>query len=101
MTVLFSIYCGTDTNGHDVNAEAIVKDLASRFFPDGHSIREESGRYLMRSTGETVDEKTLVVTWFGDADSSDKVYKFAIAVKNQTFQESVLVSKQHANIDFV
>lgn len=101
MMTLFSIYCGTDTNGWYVNVEAIIKELASEFFPDGHSIREESGRYLMRTTGKVIDEDTLVVSWFGDANSSDKVYEFAAAVKNQTFQESVLVSRQPVEIDFV
>lgn len=99
MTKLFSIYCGTDTNGHDVDSPAIVKELAAKFFPHGHSIREESGRYLMQTTGQVVDELTLVVTWLGD--DVNKVRKFAGAVKEQTFQESVLVCQQPVEFDFV
>lgn len=101
MTALFSIYCGTDTNGHDVNAEAIVKELAAEFFPDGHSIREESGRYLMRATGKVIDEKTLVVSWITDGDADTKVREFAGKVKTLTFQESVMVVKQSVDADFV
>ena len=97
MTVRYSFYCGLDTNGHDVDARAIVEDLAAQFFPDGHSIREERGRYLMRTTGEVINEDTLVVTWLCmDSDKligvgHKKANGFAAAVKDQTYQESVLV----------
>lgn len=107
MTVRYSFFCGLDTNGHDVNARAIVEDLAAQFFPDGHSIREERGRYLMRTTGEVINEDTLVVTWFCTdqqkliGEGHTKAASFAAAVKDQCYQESVLVVTEHVDAVFV
>ena len=97
MTVRYSFYCGLDTNGHDVDARAIVMEAAADFFPDGHSIREEKGRYLMRTTGEVIDEDTLVVTWMCTdqqkliGEGHKKAAAFVSVVKDQCYQESVMV----------
>ena len=97
MTVCYQIYCGLDSNGFEVNTEALVYKLASKYFPDGYSVREEQGSWLSRETGETIREKTLVVTWYvTDHDklagqAHKQVSRFAGAYKTHGYQESVLV----------
>lgn len=100
MSTRYEITCGLDTNGHDVDANQIARDLAAEIFPDGHTIIEATGRYLMRSTGEVIDEPTLIVVWMatdaqkGNGEAHAKVNAFARAFKNQAFQESVMITTQ-------
>ena len=100
--IQFEIYCGLDTNGHQVDARALVAELAVKYFPDGHSIREETGRWARRDhygpTSDVITEQTLVVTWLyspvsghSHAKAKEIVGRFAVDYKNQAFQESVLL----------
>ena len=97
-TQRFSFYLGTDTNGHDVDAIKLAYDLANQYFPHGHSIREEEGRWM----GEhgSVTELTIVVTWLASAEQTAtgeadrKASLFAGAYKTQAFQEAVMIERQ-------
>mgnify|MGYP001490444042 CR=1 FL=1 len=94
MTIKYEIYCGLDTNGHNVNAHQLVLDLALEHFPNGHSFNVQTGRWRLNSTGEAVTEQTVVVTWLAghdEIDASARVGKFARAYKDQAFQEAVMV----------
>jgi len=103
MTVQFSVYCGLDTNGHDeVDARQTVLDLALKYFPDGHSISEHTGRWARRDsygpTSDVITEQTLVVDWIYSpvstmslAHARNLVSRFAGAYKEACFQESVLL----------
>jgi len=94
----FEFYLGTDTNGHDVNAIQLAYDLAAEYFPNGHSIREEDGRWMGQDG--PVDELTLVVSWMAEAPlvasgEADRLSsRFAGAYKDGAFQEAVLVQRQ-------
>jgi hypothetical protein len=100
--IQFEIYCGLDTNGHDVDAKQIAYNLALKYFPDGHSIREETGRWARRDhygpTSEVITEQTLVITWSFSpvsghslAKAREIVGRLAKTFKDQAFQESVMV----------
>lgn len=103
--IKFEFFLGTDTNGHDVDGIKLAYDLAAQFFPAGHSIREEEGRW-MGAVG-VIDELTVVVTWLvadelihsGEADRIAS--RFAGAYKTAAFQESVLVERQTVDAFFV
>ena len=111
MATEFKIYCGSDTNGHDVDAKQLALNLAVKFFPDGHTIGEELGRWALRDhfgpTSEIVTEKTIVISWIatdqematGSADSL--VRACASAYKTAAFQQSVLVTRQTIDADFL
>ena len=97
-TQRFSFYLGTDTNGHDVDAIKLAYDLAGEYFPHGHSIREEEGRWM----GEqgSVTELTIVVTWLAESgqvitgEADRKASRFALAYKDLAFQEAVMIERQ-------
>lgn len=100
MTIRYTFYCGTDTNGHDVDGRQLAYDLAADFFPAGHSTREEQGRWQ----GEvgTVDELTVVVTWLtDDMNHHATASNFAAAYKDMAWQESVMVLKETVDAAFV
>lgn len=111
MTTSFQIFCGTDTNGRNVDAKKIALDLALKYFPDGHSIREETGRWAIRDhfgpTSEIVTESTIIISWFatdqeiatGSAESL--VNRLAADFKAQAFQQSVLITRQNLDASFV
>jgi len=95
--IKFQFYLGTDTRGKLTEQAAIqlAYDLAADHFPNGHSIREEEGRW----TGEqgSIQEVTVVVSWLTEDASSktdQRAARFAAAYKDGAYQEAVLVEKQ-------
>ena len=93
----FQFYLGTDTHGKMTEQAAIklAYDLAARHFPNGHSIREEEGRWLGQQG--PIEEVTVVVTWLveGEHVAHDRqASRFAGAYKEAAYQEAVLVEKQ-------
>ena len=102
----FEFFLGTDTNGHDeVDAIKLAYDLAAEYFPNGHSIREEDGRWMGQEG--PVEELTIVVSWMAEAPlvasgEADRLSsRFAAAYKNGAFQEAVLVQRQAIDAFFV
>ena len=99
MTAKFTFYCGTD-NTQGVDARQLAYDLAVDFFPRGHSVREETGRWL----GENgpIEETTVVVTWLSDDPEAPRTaYSFAGTYKDMAWQESVIVTQEQVDGDFV
>ena len=95
---LISIYCGLDTNGHDdIDARAVALELAAKWLPFGHTIIEATGRW----SGQvgTVDEPTLIIQVFADRDSEARA--LAGEFKNRCFQESVAITRQEIEADFI
>jgi len=112
MTTEFKIFCGLNTNGHDgVDSRALVKKLALKYFPEGHSIAEETGRWALRDeqgpTSNVITEQTLVVTWISsktyraDKEAELLVGRFAGAYKAKAFQESVLITRRQIDCFFI
>ena len=105
--IKFSFYLGTDTRDRMTEQAAIkmAYDLASRHFPNGHSIREEDGRWM--SQEGPVDELTIVVSWMAEAslvvsgEADRRASQFAAAYKDGAFQEAVLVQRQTVDTFFV
>lgn len=105
MTTQYTITCGLDTNGHDVDARQIALDLAAEFFPHGHTIREVNGRWM--SANGPVDEPSLEIVWM--ATDAQKLNGEAHALVNQVagqykvraFQEAVMVTTQEVYAVFV
>ena len=99
MTTEFKIYCGTDANGHDVDARQLALDLAAKYFPLGHTITEELGRWTT-ADGTIVTEPTIVITWIASAElvqtnqADGTVGRCAGEYKNLAFQEAVLVTRR-------
>jgi hypothetical protein len=106
MTTQFQIFCGTDTNGHDVDARQLALDLAAKYFPLGHSITEQLGRW-QTADGTIVTEPTIVITWIASAElvrtneADGAVSRLAGEYKNLAFQEAVLVTRQELDAIFV
>ena len=98
---VYRIYCGTDTNGHDVDGKQLALDLAAKNFPNGHTVFYADGRW----TGEVgvINEQTVVIEYLAHsaAEGDKKVGKFAFEYKNQAYQESVLVTKREQDAFFV
>lgn len=96
MTIRYTFYCGTDTNGHQSATEArqLVLELACAFFPNGHSVREEQGRW--QSSEGPVDESTMVVTWCCSEGPEHQrtASNFAATYKDMAWQESVMIVKE-------
>ena len=108
MTIQFEIYCGLDANGHDVDTRALVERLALKYFPDGHSIRSELGRYAFRDhygpTNDVITEETLVVTWLVSeavTNADNLVGRMAGDYKNLAYQESVMISRREVDAIFI
>ena len=111
MTTEFKIYCGTDTNGHDVDARQLALDLALKFFPDGHTITEELGRWALRDhygpTSEIVTEPTIVISWIASdeqvqtGEAEGKVSRCAADFKFFCYQESVLITRREIDAIFI
>ena len=113
MTIQYQIFLGTDTNGrmpegYDLspatpNAQAAARqlafDLAAFYFPGGHSIREEMGRWKS-ANGACVTERTIVITWLSSAEQDlngqgqKAVCDCAAEYKIRAYQEAVLVTEQ-------
>ena len=105
MTRVYRIYCGTDTNGHDVDGDQVARDLAAECFPNGHTIYEATGRWA--GDVGVIDEATVIVEWLAtdqqvsDGTAHKVVANFAGAYKREAFQESVLVMFNDVNAAFV
>lgn len=92
----FKIFCGTDTNGNDVNATAYAHNLAAKYFPNGHTVYNATGRWM----GEVgvIDEPTIVVEVITEDTGSDAerirqaVQSFAGDYKFFCYQESVMIT---------
>ena len=100
--IRYTFFLGTDTNGFDVDAEAIALELAAKYFPLGHSIRHETGRWQTQQG--PVTEETIVVTWLAENDSRETEHqagRFAGAYKNKAYQEAVLVTREEVDGFFV
>lgn len=113
MTIQYQLFLGTDTNGRmpegyelspaTPNALAAARqlafDLAAHYFPGGHSIREEMGRW-QHANGSCVTERTVVITWLSSAEQDlngqgqKAVYNLAGEYKTRAYQEAVLVTEQ-------
>ena len=102
---LTKIYCGLDTNGHDVDAHKLALELAAKYFPNGHTVYEANGRW----TGEVgvINEPTIVVEVMCSSDEIERdqhhhsVQMFAGDYKDLAKQESVLVTSQDIDAWFV
>ena len=102
---LYRIYCGLDTNGHDVDGNTIARELAAKCFPNGHTIYEAVGRWI----GEVgvIDEPTIIVEFMAgeqqiaDGSAHKAVAKFAGRYKIEAYQESVLVTDTDINAAFI
>jgi len=94
---LISIFLGLDTNGHDVDARATALRLAAKWLPLGHTIIEATGRW----SGQvgTVDEPTIIIQVFSERDSEARA--LAGEYKDLCFQESVAITRQEIEVDFV
>jgi len=99
------IYCGLDTNGHDVDAHKLALNLAAMYFENGHTVYEAQGRWV----GEVgvINEPTIVVEVMCGTDEVERtrhhqrVQLFAGAYKQQAYQESVLITSQEIDAWFV
>ncbi len=106
MTTQFQIFCGTDTNGHDVDARQLALDLAAKYFPLGHSITEQTGRW-QTADGSIVTEPTIVITWIASVElvqtnqADGLVGRVAGEYKDLAFQEAVLVTRREIDAVFV
>ncbi len=106
MCTEFKIYCGTDTNGHDVDARQLALDLAAKYFPLGHTITEELGRWTT-ADGAIVTEPTVVIKWIASAElvrtneADTAVSRLAGEYKDLAFQEAVLITRQQLDAVFI
>ena len=104
MAINFQIFIGTDTRGRLNISDVILRvhQEALKAFPQGHSIREERGRWR-HADGHAVTETTLVVSWMatGEMDARERVAQFAGTCKNRCLQESVMVLEQVVDCVFV
>ena len=107
MTTEFKIYCGTDTNGNEgVDAKAYALNLAAEYFPLGHTITEELGRWTT-ADGTIVTEPTIVISWIASAEQIQTneahalVSGCAAAYKNLGFQEAVLITRREVDAIFI
>ena len=102
---LVNIYCGLDTNGRDVDATQILKDLAGKYFPQGHTLFTATGRW-MGQVG-VIDEATILLQVMSPsatipADRLDhQVNLFCQDYKHLANQESVLVTWQTVEAEFI
>ena len=101
MSTIYRIYCGLDTNGHDIDAKSIVNSLAAECFPHGHTVIEANGRWM----GEVgvIDEPTLIIEYITENPKVDEkhVTRFAGLYKIKAYQESVLINRINADSFFV
>ena len=106
MTTQYTITCGLDTNGHDVDARQIALDLAAECFPHGHTIREVAGRWTM-ADGTVVDEPSLEIVWMATDQQKEngtahtRVSWLAGQYKERAYQEAVMVTTQEVYTVFV
>ena len=99
---LFNIYCGLDTKGvlSIEEARGYVERLAIKWFPHGHTILEATGRW--EQANAPVTEPTMIVQVLCENYTQEAfAYSLAGDYKTHCFQESVLVTKQEIEADFV
>ena len=102
---LYRFYLGLDTNGANVDARDIANSLAASCFPHGHTVYDAQGRWI----GEVgvIDEPTLIVEWMASSErivdgSAHRLAQFfAGAYKDEANQESVLITQQDIEANFV
>ena len=107
MTTQYVITCGLDTNGHQSpeEAAALVRELAAEIFPNGHTIREVTGRWM--SQNGPVDEPTLEVVWMATDEQKANgvahalVNRLAGQYKSRAYQEAVMVTTSEVYAVFV
>ncbi len=98
---VFKIYCGLDTNGHDVDSHKLALDLAAKYFPYGHTVYDANGRW--NGDVGVIDEPTLIVEVLTDdrAVTDHQARKFAFEYKIEAYQESVLITQAPQDAWFV
>ena len=102
---LTKIYCGLDTNGHNVDAHKLALRLAAEWFPNGHTVYEANGRW----NGEVgvINEPTIVIEVMCGQDEVEReahhfaVQCFAGDYKKFAYQENVLITSQEVDAWFV
>ena len=108
MTTEFKIYCGLDTRGQLTTDQAreTALGLAADWFPHGHTISEELGRW-QDTKGTMVTESTIVISWTATAEqvrtgeAAKCVSQCAGCYKALALQESVLVTSQEIDAVFI
>ena len=108
MTTEFKIYCGTDARGNLTANEAreTALGLAADWFPHGHTISEELGRW-QDAQGAMITETTIVISWTATAEqvrtgeAAKRVSQCAGSYKALAMQESVLITSQKVEAVFV
>ena len=104
MAIKFQVYIGTDTRGRLSISDVVLRvhQEALKAFPQGHSIREERGRWR-HADGHAVTETTLVVSWMatGEMDARERVAQFAGICKDRCLQESVMVEEAVVDCVFI
>ena len=108
MTTEFKIYCGTDACGQLTadQARETALGLAADWFPHGHTISEELGRW-QDAKGVMITESTIVIGWIATAEqvrtgeAAKRVSQCAGAYKALALQESVLITSQEVDAIFV
>lgn len=108
MTTEFKIYCGLDTRDQLTTDQArdTALGLAADWFPHGHTISEELGRW-QDVKGAMVTESTVVISWTATAEqvrtgeASKRVSQCASSYKALAFQESVLITSQEVDAIFI
>ena len=85
------IYCGLDSQAMDNDqADQLVRDLAIKHFPNGHTIHEATGRWA--GAFGACDELTLIVeVWEVKGFNTPTVGRFALDYKDQAQQEAVVI----------
>lgn len=102
MTTQIKIFCGLDTKGRLTldQARETALGLASDWFPHGHTIVEATGRW--QQDNAPVNEPTIIVEVITTNSTQEAfAYSLAGAYKNLAFQESVLITRQEIEADFV
>ena len=108
MTTEFKIYCGLDTRGQLTTEQAreTALGLAADWFPHGHTISEELGRW-QDAHGAMITESTIVISWTATAEqvrtgeASKRVSQCAGSYKALALQESVLITSQEVDAVFI
>ena len=85
------IYCGLNSQVMDNDqADQLVRDLAIKHFPNGHTIHEATGRWA--GAFGACDELTLIVeVWEVSGFNVPAVGRFAMDYKDQAAQEAVVI----------
>lgn len=90
------IFCGLQSSQLDeAQTEILVRDLAMKHFPNGHTIYEAEGRW--KGSFVVFDERTLIVeVWEVAGFGQPAIGRFALDYKDGAFQESVVIISTEA-----